>query len=70
MSPSAGAGVVNPLQSSKPKIEIITTREQILVQPENQIDFMRIEVDVCTRCSSLVFDPVAHDRFHQTWNRA
>lgn len=30
----------------------------------------RVQIDVCTTCSAVVFDSVAHDRWHRSTERA
>lgn len=54
----------------KPKIEIITERKQLQVrQPwiRGGTDF--IEVDVCAKCSAIVFDPIDHFEWHRKEKR-
>ena len=51
---------------SKIKVEMITERKIIVVQPGMLFTSPdRIEVDVCLRCGAMVFDPIQHDTWHR-----
>lgn len=52
------------------KVEIITERKIIVVQPGMLYASPdRIEVDVCVTCGAVVFDPIQHDTWHRTTDR-
>jgi hypothetical protein len=53
------------------KVEMITERKIIVVQPGMLFTSPgRIEVDVCLKCGAVVFDPIQHDTWHRTAERA
>jgi hypothetical protein len=55
----------------KVKVTIITERKIIEVQPSWLVAAPdRIEVDVCVTCAAIVFDPVAHDMWHRSIEKA
>lgn len=54
----------------KIKVEVITKRQIIVVQPGMLFTSPdRIEVDVCVKCGAVVFDPIQHDTWHRATNR-
>lgn len=48
------------MQSSDLHIEIITTREELVTDGIGT----GVWVNVCTKCSAVVFDAVEHDLWH------
>jgi hypothetical protein len=55
----------------KVKVTMITERKIIEVQPGWLRDSRaRIEVDVCVTCAAIVFDPVTHDIWHRSTEKA
>jgi hypothetical protein len=53
------------------KLRIISEPKIIYVQPGYLAGSSdRVQVDVCTTCSAVVFDSVAHDLWHRSAERA
>lgn len=56
---------------NKVKITIVSERKIIDVRPSALSGYPdRIEVDVCVKCAAVVFDPVAHDLWHSSIEKA
>lgn len=58
------------MSKDKVKIEILAKRKVLNVMPgylRGSVD--RIEVDVCVKCAAIVFDPIAHDKWHRADGR-
>ena len=57
-------------KGKKIKIEMITVRKVIIVQPGMLVTSPdRIEVDVCIKCGAVVFDPIQHGTWHRATDR-
>ena len=55
------------MTKQKPTIEIITDRRTLIVrEPYLRGGHALVDVDVCTKCAAIVFDPIAHDRWHRS----
>lgn len=48
------------------KVEIVAKRRALVVRPGELLGSPdRVDVYVCTRCGSVVFDPIHHDSWHR-----